>query len=234
MSESWDDLADWWQGDIADDAAYRNDVHPLLDRLMSVEPGVIVDLGCGEGQGMRRLPKEAFGIDLSHELLRRSGLADRTFVARAPDLRALRTGVVDTMYSVYLLDLLADVLGFFEEAARVVAPDGVLIVVINHPAYTAPGSAPLMDEDGEVLWRWGAYFIAGSSEEPAGERTVTFHHRPIGDILTAAAAAGWVLEELVERPLSPDTVDAIPGYTGQEHIPRLAGFRWRRAGRAIQ
>jgi hypothetical protein len=58
--------------------------------------------------------------------------------------------------------------------------------------------------------------------------TVTFHHRPLGVLLTAAADAGWHLERCIEQPLSADVMAAEPGYTGQECIPRLLGVRWRR------
>jgi hypothetical protein len=43
-----------------------------------------------------------------------------------------------------------------------------------------------------------------------------------------AAAAGWVLETLIERPLGRETLAGMPGYEGQEGFPRLAGFRWRK------
>ena len=76
-----------------------------------------------------------------------------------------------------------------------------------------------MDEDGEVLWRWGSYFTTGASDEPAGDHTVRFHHRPLGMLLTSAAAHGWSLEAFRERPLSEGVVAVEPGYVGQEQIP---------------
>lgn len=232
MSDSWDDIADWWKSDIAADVAYENDVHPLLDELLPDPSGVVLDLGCGEGQGMRRVGGRVFGADLSLELLRANGADGEVVLLRAPDLAPFRSEAFDTVYSVYLLDLIADHVRFFDDCSRVTRQGGTLVVIINHPVYTAPGSAPLMDEEGEVLWRWGTYFEPGASEEPAGDRTVVFHHRSLGDIMSAAAAAGWALESLVERPLSEATVAEMPGYVGQESIPRLAGFRWRRASMA--
>jgi SAM-dependent methyltransferase len=134
--------------------------------------------------------------------------------------------VLDTAYSVYLLDLIKDHNGFFTESARVVKPGGSLVIVINHPVFTAPGSGPFADEDGEILWRWGTYFIDGSSTEPAGEGKVEFFHRPMAALLSCAAKWEWVLERIIERGLSAETVGRIPSYEGQEHIPRLLGVRW--------
>ena len=52
MSDNWDDIAVWWTAEAADDPAYRFDVHPLLLELLPDDPGRVVDLGCGDGQGM--------------------------------------------------------------------------------------------------------------------------------------------------------------------------------------
>ncbi|MDK1017392.1 MAG: class I SAM-dependent methyltransferase [Actinomycetota bacterium] len=229
MKSDWDGRAEWWAAEVAEDPAYAADVHPILVELLPGEPGVTMDLGCGEGQGMRLVGRGTFGCDLSISLLRRAAGSGSVVQTRLPDLGWLRDGSLDTASSVYLLDLIEDYVGFFRETARVVRGGGVLVIVINHPAYTAPGSAPLTDPDGEILWRWGSYFDRGSSLEPAGAGEVEFFHRPMADLLTTAAASGWVLDVLIERGLSAETIARFPEYVGQEHIPRLLGVRWTRS-----
>lgn len=226
IGENWDAIAQWWMDDITSDPTYPHDVHPLLSRTMPQDPGRTLDLGCGEGQGMRIVGGNVFGADLSTALLAESDAVGRVVALRAPQLAAFRNDAFDTVYSIYLLDLLDDDEGFFTETARIVRPGGALVVIMNHPVYTAPGSAPLIDADGEVLWRWGAYFARGSSVEPVRERTVEFHHRPMGHLVSSAAAAGWNLEAMEELPLSLESIAAMPGYEGQELIPRLIGLRW--------
>ena len=104
---------------------------------------------------------------------------------------------------------------------------GTLVVVMNHPAYTPSGAGPVIDPtDGEVYWRWGDYTEEGAGDEPAGDGSITFHHRPLGTVLTTAADAGWVLERVVERPATGEALAALIG--DQRHIPRLLGVRWRR------
>lgn len=228
MSETnWEDLAEWWSSEVEDDPAYDGDVHPILAELLDGTTGVALDLGCGEGQGMRLVGGEVIGTDLSMALLERALASAPVVQAKLPSIGWLSDDSAGRAFSVYLLDLIPDEAAFFAEAARVVRPGGHLVVVINHPVFTAPGSAPFLDEDGKTFWRWGTYLQPGSSTEPAGEGTVEFFHRPMADILTAAASAGWSLERLVERGLSEQTIARIPGYIGQEHVPRLAGFRWR-------
>jgi hypothetical protein len=128
---------------------------------------------------------------------------------------------------VLVLEHLRDEEEVMAEAARVTRPGGVLALVINHPIWTAPGSTPILDPAGEVLWRPGRYFSVGWSDEPAGEATVRFHHRTLARLLNAAADAGWRLEHMVEAGVTESQVARTPGLEGQEHIPRLLGVRWR-------
>lgn len=224
----WDDLADWWTAEVEDDPAYEGDVNPILSELLVGTSGPAIDLGCGEGQGMRLVGGGVIGTDLSLPLLHRAIATAPVVQATLPDISWLKNASLERAFSVYLLDLIVDHRRFFAETVRVVTPGGHLVVVINHPVFTAPGSAPFIDEEGQTLWRWGTYFEPGSSTEPAGDGTVEFFHRPVADLLNAAADAGWELEMMIERGLSPETIARIPGYIGQEHVPRLAGFRWRR------
>lgn len=230
MSDNWDDLASWWKAESASDPAYVHDVNPLLIELMADAGTPVVDLGCGEGQGMRLIGGAVTGVDLSMSLAAAARAAGPVIVAELPDLTYFVHDAFAAAYSVYLLDLIDDHDAFFVNTARVVRPGGHLVVIINHPVYTAPASAPLMDPDGEILWRWGRYFDRGSEVVPVGPRSITFHHRPVGALLTAAARAGWRLETMVERPLGPSTVAELPGYEGQDGIPRLLGVRWVRDG----
>jgi len=226
MSDSWDDLASWWVSEVDNDPAYEHDVHPVLTTLLGSTSGRTIDLGCGEGQGLRLVGGEVYGTDLSLSLLQRAAVSAPVVQARLPDLGWVRSNSFDRAFSVYLVDLIADHRSFFAETARIVKQGGHLVLVMNHPVYTAPGSAPFVDPDGEILWRWGAYFDNGSMSEPAGSREIEFFHRSVGELVSAAADAGWALDRLIEFGLSPETIARFPEYVGQQHIPRLAGFRW--------
>ncbi len=230
----WSKLAGWWSSEVRGDPAYGEDVLPLLaETLAPAAGGRYLDLGCGEGQGMRvvaSLGARPLGCDVSAGLLSAAREAGPAVRCRLPDLGWLRPGAVDGAYAVLVIEHLPDAGALFAAARRVVRDGGVLALVSNHPAYTAPGSGPFVDPaDGEVLWRWGPYLVPGRSEEPAGEATVTFQHRPLGHVLTDAARAGWSLEWLAERPVGAAAAERDPLLAAQRYIPRLLAARWRAA-----
>ena len=217
---SWSGLGEWWRDELADDPAYEEVVTPLLLEVLSPRPGELaLDIGCGEGRVMRTLQARGasiVGVEASRELATRAGPG--TVVAEVPPL-PIGDDTVDHAYMVLVLEHLPDHRAVFEEAARVVRPGGRLAVVMNHPVWTAPGSTPIADSDGETLWRPGGYFTEGVSRIPAGEGTVVFHHRTMAVILDTAADAGWSLQRMEERPHHE--------LSGQEGIPRLLACRWR-------
>lgn len=224
---SWDSsTAAWWTSEVTTDPAYARDVDPLLDAVLGPQPQrPVLDLGCGEGRLLTGRLERVVGLDRSLDLLR---TASTRRPVCAADLARLpfADASCGAAYAVLVIEHLEDVAPFFAEAARVVAAGGWLALVLNHPLWTAPGSGPFLDpDDGEVLWRWGGYLEQGFSDEPAGDGTVRFHHRPLGDLLSSAAGAGWSLECVVERPMQAgdDPLIAL-----QTEIPRLMAIRWGR------
>lgn len=228
MSDDWDDIADWWVATTADGPADSDEMLAVLRDLIGSTEGRTLDLGCGDGQALPLLGDEVIGVDLSRRLLLRA--LDRAPVVRCrlPDLSWVREGSIDRAVAVGVLELLPDASEFFEQVHVAVRSGGTLAVVMNHPVATAAGSEPLVDDAGEVIWRWGRYLERGTLVEPAGHRTVELHHRPMGELLTNAAAAGWRLDRLVETEATTYTVDTPTVFGGPQQLPSILGVRWRR------
>ena len=230
--DDWDDIAGWWVDAVRDDPTQSTDTSHLLAELVGGTSGRTIDLGCGEGQGMRLIGRPVIGTDRSFALLTRASRAGPVVQARLPDLSWMRPGCFDRAIGVGIVDMIDDHVGLFDNVARAVRPGGHLIVVMNHPVATSPGSEPLVDPDGEILWRWGSYLESGSWPQPAGDRTVELVHRPLGELLTTVAEAGWSLDRMIERGPSTEAIDRFPGFRGQGHIPSMLGLRWRRVAGA--
>lgn len=218
IAVSRSDFSGWWRVEVESDPAYESVVTPLLLDVLEPTPDrIFLDLGCGEGRVMRTLQRSGVlthGVDLSFDLVHGVPGAFVADVLRLPS----RAETYDGVYSVLTLEHIEDHASFFRETIRVTKPGGVLALVMNHPHWTAPDSSPITDEDGEVLWRPGEYFTRGSSEVKAGGSSITFYHRPMSDLLNAAAHAGWSLRRMVERPHHE--------YHDQAGILRLLACRW--------
>jgi SAM-dependent methyltransferase len=68
----WDTIADWWRGEASGDPVYREDVAPMLSRLLDRTAAPVLDLGCGDGQWLRWLDRDegsVIGCDRSGALL---------------------------------------------------------------------------------------------------------------------------------------------------------------------
>ena len=220
---SWSTLGDWWLREVNGDPAYEAVVTPLLMEALEPRPGAVyLDLGAGEGRVMHTVAgagATVHGIDINFQLAAAASRFGPVAVGDLSNLDFLRSDVYDGAYCVLVLEHVADHAALFRSVAGAVRPGGVLALVSNHPIWTAPGSTPISDSDGEVLWRSGDYFGEGTTEEPAGGETVTFHHRTLAALLNSAASAGWSLEWVAESP-HHELAD-------QGGIPRLLACRWR-------
>lgn len=226
----WDDVARWWVDAVRDDPANSTDFLDLLTELLAGtdQDGLTLDVGCGEGQAMRLLGGRVVGTDISMTLLGEARSAGPVVCGRLPDLSWARTAAFERAVCVGVVEVVDDHRTLLGELARVVRPGGRVVVAMNHPVTTAPYAEPLVDPNGEVLWRWGSYLGRGTIAQDLGEHTVELHHRPLGELLTAAAGVGLRLERLAERGPSEATRARYPDYDGQADIPALLGLVWRR------
>lgn len=222
---AWEELADWWRGELAEDPTYRKVVVPMVRRLL-LPADHVLDVGCGDGHIMQALRADVssiVGCDLNAHLLRSGAKVAPVVRVDLPNVDCFRDRAFDSACAVLVFEHLADLEATFAALARVVVGGGTLVVIANHPLVTAPGSATVIDPtDGEAFWRPGEYLARGVSYESAGDQTVAFHHRSMSHLLNAATRAGWSLEYMEEVDASD--LSAATSTTG---LPTLVGLRFR-------
>jgi SAM-dependent methyltransferase len=200
----WDSLASWWLETFSNgaDIEYELQILPMAASEMSGARRVL-DVGTGEGQLARRLarteprPEVVIGIDPAASQARNAARqAGGPLYLRARGERlSFRDAGFDGVVCCLVIEHADDGDLFLEELARVLAPGGRLLLIVNHPALQGPGSGFVDDQIlGEHYWRVGPYLSEQSVVEEVDPGVpIRFSHRPISRYVNPLCRAGLVL-----------------------------------------
>jgi SAM-dependent methyltransferase len=228
----WERHAGWWQEHFTDgaDPEYEEQILPLVERFTSGAARVC-EVGCGEGQVARRVAaagaKLVVGLDGSvvqiAEAAARAG--GPVYLRGDAGLLPLPSGSMDAVVVCLVFEHLDDIDTPVAEVARVLAPGGRFVLLLNHPLLQTPGSGWVDDhlvDPPEQYWQLGNYLEpAAVVEEVSKGVFIRFVHRPLGIYLNCLADAGLVLEHVEEPAPPPGFLAAAPEYPLASHIPRL-------------
>jgi SAM-dependent methyltransferase len=231
--DNWETHAEWWQRTFTEgaDPEYEEQILPLIETWLADRPRVI-DIGTGEGQVARRLRSRGaelvVGVDPTTgqltEAVRRGGGVD--YVRADATALPMGDGSFDAAVACLVFEHLDDLDGAVAEVARVLAPGGRFLLLMNHPLLQTPGSGWIDDQildPPEQYWRVGPYLPeAVTVEEFDAGVSIRFVHRPLGRYLNTMIAAGLELEQLVEPAPPPGFLELAPEYGEAVDIPRLA------------
>ncbi|WP_033290080.1 class I SAM-dependent methyltransferase [Amycolatopsis jejuensis] len=179
--------------DTGENAAFADEPY-LAAILDALPPGRALDAACGTGRLTRLLSERGHrvvAVDSSPEMLRHAK-ADLTHVADLHKL-PIEDGTQDVVLCGLALSHVPDLAPVIAEFARVLTPDGHLILSDVHPEQVQRGSIP------SVRTTTGA---------PARVRT---HHHRVGDYLRAFLAAGLTPVSCQEPIPEPATPPVVPG-----------------------
>lgn len=207
-----------WDSDaaryVSEHAYYLDDFHWCPERLTEDQAHLlgdvrgkrILELGAGTAPCSAWVAAHggiAIAQDISRGMLSRS---DRSAVfAVQSDAAALPfvSQSFDATFSSFgALPFLADLPGALREVRRVLKPGGRCVLASNHPmAWVFP------DDPGPIGLLAQVPYFQSVYEEFAedGERTYAEYHHTVGDWIRAHAAAGLLLEDVVEPEWRPGT-----------------------------
>ncbi len=234
--EEWEANAGWWQREFTDgaDPEYVEQILPLVERQLAGRARVL-DIGCGEGQAARLLAANGarvVGLDPTTaqivEAHRRAG--GPAYLQAPADCLPFRDGCFDAVLMCLVIEHLDPFEPSIEEIARVLAPGGIFLLLVNHPLLQAPGSGWIDDHIlEEQYWRVGPYLVDDVSiEEVAPGVNLPFIHRPLSRYVHVMGELGLLVDDMEEPAPPPGFLAEAWEYGEAASIPRLMAIRARR------
>jgi SAM-dependent methyltransferase len=235
-SDLWDAHSIWWKTTFTDgaDPEYAGEIVPLVTAELS-HCARLLDLGCGEGQIARAVGREPgerriVGIDPSWLQVSNGAAAGGgvTYLLGQGERLPFVDESFDGICCCLAIEHSEDGDALLAEVARVLAPGGRFLLLVNHPMYQGPQSGFVDDQIlGERYWRVGPYLTEGVTvEEVDAGIEIPFYHRPLSRYINPLAAHDLLLSQMFEPPPIPAFLVGSLDPELEGAIPRLLALRF--------
>jgi len=216
-STSWQKVSGWYrekQG-LRGSYYYRNLILPKTLKLLNLQKNDrLLDLGCGQGVLERAIPKEAYyvGVDLAHDLIKYAQSNSQNpkhgfyFGDITKKLPLTTEKGFDKIAVILTLQNLGSLEGLFLNIKRYLAPNGAVVIVLNHPYYRIPRQTSWeIDEANKLQYRrinrYQTFFKVPIEMNPGtpGVKALTWSfHYPLWQISEAVSQAGLAISRIEE------------------------------------
>ena len=251
--EIWDAKAAFWDDRMGDGNLFQQMlVGPAAERLLNVQADqTILDVACGNGVFARRLGAlgaRVVATDFSQRFLdlaaaRGPEVADRIEyrLVDATDETAL-LGLGDGRFDAAVCNMaLMDmpvIEPLFRALTRLLRPGAPFVFTVQHPAFNSNAVRFGLEEDESTgivtvmrYVRLAEYLRVPPGKGagmPGDPEPHWYFHRPLGELLGACFAAGFVLDGLEEPAFRPEDASGPPlSWTRYTEIPPVLVARLR-------
>jgi SAM-dependent methyltransferase len=215
----YDGHADWYEGWSEPNA--ERGASELLE-LFGQGEGLCLDLGCGGGRHFGVISatgRTAVGLDCSADQLRVARNRSHRIIQSDAAVLPFADCAFPTVAAMWISTDVDDFGDVLQEAARVLAPGGLLVFYGVHPCFNGP-HVQGMDDGGMRVHP--TYRLAGwHSESPwwgdGVRKRVGMYHNPLADLINAFISAGLAIEYMAEL--------------GDRPVPVILGIRARKPDR---
>ncbi len=212
---SWGNVADWYDNLLEEgEGTYQKEVIlPNLKRLLAIKKGeTVLDLGCGTGFFARACANEGarvIAVDSGRELIERAkcypsqGIEYQ--VANAEKIPMVGNESVDKIILILAIQNIEKINDLLAECSRVLKKNGIIYIVMNHPAFRIPkATAWEWADDQSVQYRRVDRYLSEAGikiDMHPGEvrKTITYtFHRPLQVYFKALSKNGLAVTKLEE------------------------------------
>lgn len=190
----------------------------------------VLDLGCGYGWHCQYAAEHGavrvVGIDRSEKMIRtaREKNAGDVISYQVCDLEEYEypDGAFDCVVSNLVLHYVADLEAIYQKVFRTLKPDGVFLMNIEHPVFTAGvGQDWMYGENGEIkCWPVDDYFYPGERRTGFLGCEVIKQHHTLTQVLMGLVRAGFWLEAVEEAMPDPEMMGQ-PGMAAEMRRPMM-------------
>ena len=211
--------------------------HQLQPMFPELEGKDVLDLGCGYGWHCRYAAeqgaKRVLGIDLSSRMIEKAKSfgEDRRISYQVCDLESYEypTETWDCVVSNLALHYVEDLGDIYRKIYRTLRPDGIFLLNIEHPVFTAGvGQDWMYDEEGHpICWPVDNYYFPGERLTHFLGCEVQKYHHTLTQILMGLLDAGFVIEA-VEEAEPPKEMMGLPGMADELRRPMMLLVRGKK------
>lgn len=201
---------------------FRENLPPLKNKM-------VLDLGCGYGWHCKYIADQGatkvIGIDSSEKMI-----AQAKKINSAENIEYRVQSILDLDFPSQRFDLvisslvlhyIEDIHALFQSIHPLLTENGILLITVEHPLFTAEGSQDWVYKDDQIShFPVDNYFIEGERHTHFLGAEIKKYHHTLTSYFTALKNSHFTVETMVE-PMPPENMMTIAGMQDELRRPMM-------------